>query len=359
MKRIKRKPGKFEVIDLFTALGREHGFKVSEDDDAREFMGLVKSSLKDSFEDTKLLHGKRVEALFAHVAGALGGCKLVKQEDSGAVFTSDDNLQPPDYLLVLKTGERILVEVKNCHFPSFRTPFPIQNDYIQRLENYAELTGASLKFALFFSQYNKWVLLSKSSFTAHKTKHAITFIEAMARNEMSIIGDRMIGTKPPLSVVFVADPEKEALITEDDQAKFVIAGIKFYCGGEEIINDTEKNIAFYLAQFGKWAESEGEALFEGDRLIGVKLDYKPEHEEEMENSRQQGFGIIGDLSSMVSTAYKQHTVYEQRVIALDSAADPEVFSVEIPEGYKGDKLPLWQIELRPNTDWSLALPKDL
>lgn len=355
MKRIKRNPGKFEVIDLFTALGREHGFKVSEDDDAREFMGLVKSSLKDSFEDTKLLHGKRVEALFAHVAGALGGCKFIKQEDSGEIFTDDENLQPPDYLLILKTGERIFVEVKNCHFPNFKSPFSIQNDYIQRLENYSELTGAPLKFAVFFSQYNKWVLLSKSSFTAHKTKHAITFIEAMARNEMSIIGDRMIGTKPPLSVVFVANPEKEAFITEDDQAKFIISDIKFYCAGEEITNDTEKNIAFYLVQFGKWAESEGEAIFDGDRLAGVKLDYQPEHEEEMENARQQGFGIIDHLSSMVSTAYKQHTVYEQRVIALDTAADPEVFSVEIPEGYKGDKLPLWQIELRPNTDFSINI----
>lgn len=353
MKRIKRNPGKFEVIELFTALGREHGFKISEKNDTREFMELVNSSLQVSFEDEKLLHGKRVEAMFAHVAGALGGCNLIKQEDSGAVFTNDDNLQPPDYLLVLKTGEKILVEVKNCHFPNYKSPFPIQNDCIERLENYAELTGVQLKFAVFFSQFNKWVLLSKNSFTAHEKKHAITFIEAMAKNEMSIIGDRMIGTKPPLSVVFVADPEKEAFITEDGQAKFIISDVKFYCDGEEITNDIEKNIAFYLALFGKWVESEGEALFDGDRLAGVKLDYQPEHEEEMENSRQQGFGIIGDLSSMVSTAYKQHTVYEQRVIALDTAADPELFSIEIPKNYKGDKLPLWQIELRPNTDFSI------
>lgn len=354
MKRIKRNPGRFEVIDLYTALGREHGFKVSEDEDAREFMGLVKSSLKESFEDAKLLHGKRVEAMFAHVAGALGGCRLIKQEDSGSMFTNDDDLQAPDYLIVLKTGERIFVEVKNCHLKNFKSPFVLQNDYIQKLENYAQLNGAPLRFAVFFSQFNKWMLLSKSSFVAHKTKCAINFIEAMAKNEMSIIGDRMIGTKPPLSVVFVADLEKEAYITEDDQANFVISDIKFYCDGEEIADETEKNIAFYLVQFGKWSESEGEALFEGERLSGVKLDYQPEHQEEMEDARQQGFAIIGHLSSMVSTAYKQHTVYEQRVIALDTAADPEIFSVEIPVGYKGDKLPLWQIELRPNTEFNIS-----
>lgn len=340
MKRIKRNPGKFEVIDLYTALGRVHGFKVSQDDDAREFMGLVKNSLKDSFEDKKLLHGKRVEALFAHVAGALGRCKFIKQEDSGEIFTNDENLQPPDYLLILKSGERFFVEVKNCHLPNFKSPFAIQNDYIQRLENYANLTEIPLKFAIFYSQLNKWILLSKDSFTAHKTKHTTTFIEAMAKNEMSILGDRMIGTKPPLSVVFVANPEKEAFITEDNQASFMISDIKLYCAGEEIINDTEKNIAFYLVQFGKWAESEGEAFFNGDRLAGVKLDYQSEHKEEMENARQQGFGIIDHLSSMISTAYKQHTVYEKRVIALDTAADPEVFSVEIPDGYSGDNLPL-------------------
>ncbi|WP_095094051.1 hypothetical protein [Pseudomonas sp. Irchel 3A5] len=354
MKRIKRNPGKFEVIDLFTALGREHGFKVSEDADARQFMGLVKSSLKDSFEDAKLLHGKRIESLFAHVAGALGGCKLIKQEDSGVIFTNDENLQPPDYFLVLKTGERIFIEVKNCHFPNFKSPYSIQNDYIQRLENYAELTGASLKFAIFFSRYNKWVLLSKSSFKAYKTKHSINFIEAMARNEMSIIGDRMIGTIPPLSVVFVANPEKEAFITEDDQARFTVSELKFYCAEKEITANTEKKIAFYLIQFGKWAESEGEPLYDGERLAGVRLNYQPEHEEDMVNARQQGFGIVDHLSSMVSTAYKQHTVYDQRVIALDAAADPEIFTIEIPEGYKGDNLPLWQIELKPNTDFSMA-----
>lgn len=355
MKRIKRNPGKFEVIDLFTALGREHGFKVSEDEDAREFMGLVKSSLKKSFEDAKLLHGKRVEAMFAHVAGALGGSKLIKQEDSGSIFTDDDDLQPPDYLIVLKSGERIFVEVKNCHFKNYKSPFPVKSDYIQKLENYAQLNGAALKFAVFFSQFNQWVLLSKSSFTEHKAKCSISFIEAIAKNEMSIIGDRMIGTKPPLSVVFVADPEKEAFITDDGQANFIISDIKFYCDENEITDGTEKNIAFYLIQFGKWSESEGEALFDSERLAGVKLDYQPEHQEEVHDARQQGFGIIGHLSSMVSTAYKQHTVYEQRVIALDTAADPEIFSVEIPKGYKGDKLPLWQMELRPNTEFKVSI----
>ncbi len=54
------------------------------------------------------------------------------------------------------------------------------------------------------------------------------------------------------------------------RANFIISDIKFYCDENEITDGTEKNIAFYLIQFGKWSESEGEALFDSERLAGVK-----------------------------------------------------------------------------------------
>lgn len=352
MKRLKRNPGKFEVIDLYTSLGREHGFKLSEEKHAKDFLELVNSSLKISFEDKRLLYGKRVEAMFAHVAGALGHCKMIKQEDTGQIFTDDDNLQPPDYLIVLKTGERFFVEVKNCHFPNYKSPYPISNDYIEKLENYAKLNEAPLKFAIYFSQFNKWSLLSKESLAEHKHKRSITFVESIAKSEMLTLGDRTIGTKAPLSMLFVADETKDAKITENDEASFTIADIKFHCDGQEVIDHIEKNIAFYLMQFGRWPESDGSAIFENEQLIGVQYDYEPEHNEDQ---KTQGFTIVGDLSSMVSTAYKWHTIYDQRVIALDVKDDPDVFKVTIPEGYKGDKLPLWQLLIQPNTDFTMDM----
>ncbi|MEP9396677.1 hypothetical protein [Mesorhizobium sp. KR2-14] len=35
--------------------------------------------------------------------------------------------------------------------------------------------------------------------------------------------------------------------------------------------------------------------------------------------------------------------------------DPDMFSLEIPEGYRGKALPLWQFELRPNFDLKVGL----
>ena len=117
MKRIKRNPEKFEVIDLFTALGREHGYKLSVKEDVEDFIDRIGSSLKASQENPNLLHGKRVESLFAHVAGALGNCRLIKQEDSGEAFTTENNIQAPDYKVVLNDGSQYFIEVKNCGNP--------------------------------------------------------------------------------------------------------------------------------------------------------------------------------------------------------------------------------------------------
>jgi hypothetical protein len=68
MKRIKRNPEKFEVIDLFTAMGREHGYKLAVDEDADDFIQRISRSLKAYQENPITLYGKRVDsAVFAGV----------------------------------------------------------------------------------------------------------------------------------------------------------------------------------------------------------------------------------------------------------------------------------------------------
>lgn len=160
---------------------------------------------------------------------------------------------------------------------------------------------------------------------------------------MAILGDRTIGTKSPLKVEFVADSKKEAIINKKGQAQFTIADIKFYCASAEIMDQAEKSIAFYLVRYDDWIESDCYSI-EGDgKLLGVAFEYKPEEPEE-----EQGFTFIGTLSSMISTAYSELTVYERNVAALGVKQNPSVFSVEIPEDYKGERLPLWKFEVMAN-----------
>jgi hypothetical protein len=346
VKRIKRNPEKFEVIDLFTAMGREHGYKLAVNEDADDFIKRIECSLKASIENPNILYGKRVESLFAHVAGALGNCKLIKQEDSGEAFSIDQDIQAPDYKVILKDGSQYFIEVKNCHFPNIKSPYPLNKAYIEKLEKYAELHSIPLMFAIYYSHQNKWFLLPKSSLTEQKTKYVTDFINAMAKNEMSLLGDRTIGTEPDLAIELIADPSKDASVDSRGQAKFIIGNVKLYCAGREISDDLEKTIAFYLIRFGNWNEQEAEGIYSGDVFKGVRFTYSPDFPPE-----EQKFSMIGELSSMISLSYSEQTTYERSVIALDTNLEPTVFSVEIPDGYKGNDLPLWQFIMQPNPDF--------
>ncbi|MDF1690545.1 MAG: hypothetical protein P1U35_13140 [Cycloclasticus sp.] len=346
MKRIKRNPEKFEVIDLFTAMGREHGYKLAVNEDADDFIKRISRSLKASQENPNILYGKRVESLFAHVAGALGNCKLIKQEDTGETFSTEQNIQAPDYKVILKDGSQYFIEVKNCHLPNIKSPYSFNKPYIEKLENYTELHSIPLLFAIYFSRHNKWFLLPKSSLIEQKNKYVTDFLNAMAKNEMSLLGDRTIGTEPDLAIELIADTSKDASIHQNGLAQFTIGDVKLYCAGHEISDKLEKSIAFYLIRFGNWNEQEPEVIYRYENLIGVRFTYSPDFPRE-----EQKFSMIGELSSMVSSSYSEQTTYERSVVALDTNLDPTVFSVEIPDGYKGNNLPLWQFTMQPNPDF--------
>lgn len=346
MKRIKRNPEKFEVIDLFTAFGREHGYKLNVEEDANDFIERVGSSLKASKDNPNILHGKRVESLFAHVAGALGSCRLIKQEDSGEAFTTEQDIQAPDYKIILNDGSQYFIEVKNCHFPNIKSPYPFKKDYLKKVDNYAALHHTPLLFAVYFSRHNRWFLLRKESLIEQKDRYVTDFINAMAKNEMSLLGDRTIGTEPELSLELVADRSKQATVNEKGEANFVIDDVKIYSFDREVTDDLEKSIAFYLMRFGTWIESEAEGVFEGDEFLGARFSFAPELPPE-----EQAFSMIGELSSMISASYGEQTIYEKSVVALDTNLDPGVFAVEIPKGYKGKGLPLWQFIMQPNPDF--------
>ena len=61
--------------------------------------------------------------------------------------------------------------------------------------------------------------------------------------------------------------------------------------------------------------------------------------------------MIGCLSQTVSSAYRELTVDDSGVIALDIRHDPDVFMLRIPDGFKSDTLPLWQFILQPNPEF--------
>ena len=342
MKKLKRDAEKFDVLELFSDMAAELGYKLDDPIAQEDFVKRVKRSIESSKKSNISIFGKRVESLFAYVAGALGKVVLLKQEDSGDIYFSGDEIIAPDYRLTFDNGEQLLVEVKNCHHRSATKKFTVKKKYYNKLRQYSDLNGLELRFAVYFSSWNYWTLLDIGCFEEGKDSYSIDSMKAMACSEMARLGDCMVGTAPDLELCFLCDPSD---IDEDGQAIVVIRDVKIYCAGNEIIADAEKKIAFYLIKFGTWLESATEAVVRDSKLVGLKLVYSPEEQEE------PNFAFIGHLSMMVSNGFRNHTVKNGDVVAVKLGLDPSVFKVLIPQDYEGINLPLWRFVIKPNPDF--------
>ncbi|MBU2298015.1 MAG: hypothetical protein KKG39_06835, partial [Gammaproteobacteria bacterium] len=115
MKKLKRDAEKFDVLELFADMATEHGYDLYDPLALEDFVSRVRASIEESKKSNIAIFGKRIESLFAYVAGALGKVVLLKQEDSGDIYFSGEDLIAPDYRLTFHDNEQLLVEVKNCH----------------------------------------------------------------------------------------------------------------------------------------------------------------------------------------------------------------------------------------------------
>jgi len=126
LKRLIRKPETFDLVDLYSAVSRNEDYKINVPSDSEAFQKVLSASLKAAFAKPNLIHGKRVEAMFAHVLGALGESHMIKQEDNGEVFSETEGIEIPDYRVATKDGRLLLVEVKNFHMKSFHQRFTLK-----------------------------------------------------------------------------------------------------------------------------------------------------------------------------------------------------------------------------------------
>src|SRR5690606_36270870 len=114
--------------------------------------------------------------------------------------------------VVTNEGELLLIEVKNFHMKELGSRFSMPRSYLRKLTAYAEMNHAHLKVAIYLSRINKWILLSPESFFEDGRRVYIDLPYGMARNELSMLGDRTIATLPPLSIEFTGDPDDERAV---------------------------------------------------------------------------------------------------------------------------------------------------
>ena len=340
MKRIKRSPERFEVLDLFARLSRERGIDVTDASAPADFARLLSDALQNIRGEPIAIHGRRIQEMFAYVAASLGQTLMVKAEDAGDIIASEPDLAIPDYRLVLADQSQILVEVKNSHTASPTTPLRLAPQYVARLSRYSSLVKTPVFIAVYWSRWNLWTLTPLNA----APPKALTLLEGTLRNHMHLLGDKLIGTTPPLVLRVVADPEEPCLLEKDGSCSFRIGAVEYFCAGKPVRGSMERKVAFQLMLFGKWPEARTDAQLDGDKVIHFDMVFEPD-----EPVSAQPFQMIGSLSTMISGHFQLMTTKDRAITALSPAAEPGSLAVPIPPGYRSDELPLWMLIQSPGT----------
>lgn len=325
------------AVSLFDALAAMHGLDLTKPEDVARFGAVAVKAMESVRAQPNVLHGWRTQSMFAYVAASLGNAEVVKEEDAGRLIAREENLQVPDYRLLLRDGSEILVEVKNCHKPSPSARFSLRTSDLNGLRRYSDRFGKPLRLAIYWSSWNAWTLVAADALTVSNERAGITFAEAMVANEMSILGDRFIGTRAPLVLSLVADPEKPRVIQPDGKVPFTIGAVEMYSAGERIRDAREKTIAFYLMFYGRWSMEQSPQT-DGSLLRSLDFVFSP-----VEDSGQ-GFEIVGTMSGMISQQYNQLTTTMSRSIRrLTPNISPSRLGLVLKEPYQGQDLPLWRL----------------
>jgi hypothetical protein len=280
--------------------------------------------------------------MFESLVASLGAVDVLKQEDAGEVYVSDETLKVPDFRLVLADGSQMLVEVKNFFQKAdAMQPFELDGDYLAGLVRYARVMNGNLHVAIYWARWNIWTLVRPEIFKITDRKCALDILEAMRANHMASLGDYSIGTRFPLSMVMRADKTKPRSLEVDGTGNFTISSVDVCCAGQSITDPLERRIATWLMFYGRWTY-EVQSKTAGGLIEAVEHRWVPEED------TKQGFEIVDSISGMFSTFYKFATSDEDQIGKLRLDVTPGSWGSLIPEGYKGAVLPLWRFKLQPS-----------
>lgn len=340
MKKKNRDPEKFDTLELFSSLSLKHHYSVNDPLALNAFISRIKKSLEGSVKNKTLAYGKRTEALFAYVVGALGEVQFLKQEDSGELFFWGEDIQAPDYRLILNNQEKILVEVKNCHNKSPDQKFKLKKDYITKLQKYADINGVPLKIAIYFSGWKMWCLVPLDVFKEKDDGYLIDYKTAGIHSQMGMLGDAFIFMhKTNIELhLYTDDPRSVIAIGKlEGEIAWDIEAFRIFSDGVEIVNKKEKIVSFYLLIHGKWKSTLMEEMIENNIAIGLKI------------TCLSNFGTVnncGPYSRIISSVFNQFTTDKNGDISnLGLDIDPILFSIFAPKNYKSEILPITRFHI--------------
>jgi hypothetical protein len=332
----------FDLLALYGRFGREQQVSLKDPTTAQAFLADIRVQLDRALTDPALLHGQRTAAMFEALLLALGRFTLLKVEDTGRVHPSP-GFRAPDFRVVLENGEQWLIEVKNVYKrdPRRQSKILMTQDYLAEMNAYAKATKATLKLAVFWARWGIWTLLSPGQLVDSKGRVKVDMGDALRFSELSALGDRVMGTRPPLMLRLAVDETKPNAVGPDGITPFTIAGVTFFCGGQEITRPVEKDIAWFFMNYGDWTEQTPQAVVEDGKLRAIEYIWEPEIKS------NASFEFIGTLSRMFSRYYALESLSGPDVMQIEVDGHPGWFASVAANDYKGDVLPLWRLVQQP------------
>ncbi|MGA5308684.1 hypothetical protein [Micromonospora taraxaci] len=344
-----------EALRLFSLLdaGNSAGTLISDAERVESFVSGIASGLEESLANPSRLHGWRVQSMFEAMIVGLGDVQLVKEEDVGTYFYSSQagDVRVPDFRLVRLDGEQLLVEVKGVDPKQVLRPQRIREADVNALQRYANLTGARLLLAHYWSAMNLWTLVDPKVFRRHNSKLVVEIERAMKESELGLLGDAMVATVAPLVLSLSADTSKIEPPTLVENARagldFKVAGVEVSAGGAVLTDAIERKIAWFLMQFGRWRFDKNVITDKGI-IRRIDLVFSPK-----ESVPGQGFDMVGQLSSMYSSLYNLSTLTEAgEVLGLRHEVTPGMLGTLIPGDYfdqPNRSLKLWKFIQQPSS----------
>jgi hypothetical protein len=350
VRRLRRDPLRFDTFDLLTRYGQETRLPLRATETIKDFAERVRAEAEKAAATPTLVYGQRAQALFEGVVAGIGKCVLLKQEDaSGEVYYGGEGeVAVPDFRVVLADGRQLLIEVKNFHQGSdARKKHTLKASYVDSLAWYAKLVGCELLLATYWVGWRRWTLVSPEKYEREGDECAIELPKAIAYNRLGELGDYLIGTRFPLRVRLVANPEKPSQL-EDGAARFTILRREVYSGAELVEDPVEQRIAMFLVAFSDWGFDGPVPFTDGDRLLGVEYSAAPTHGGE-QITIAPDCDFVATLSGVATALHRAQTEDEEGIMGVRVPFVPGAIGSLIPDGYKGKALPLWIFHIQPAT----------
>lgn len=314
------------------------------------FMKELRTNLTQSLGTPSTVDGWRAQALFASLVAALDECDLMTLVDTGEIYYADESVKAPDYFLHLRSGRRILVDVKNVdlrHEDPFEMPIKFSSSEIARLRVFGDRFGAEVFLALYIPAMATWSLVDLSDLVdGPRGGKRITIHQALMRNQLALLGDRHVGTAYPLEFVLRRDPSEPwaPRIDQDghQSVQFRASAVELLAGGVPITDPQERRILHFFMLYGPWNEEEVPLIVDGE-LVEVRWRFTPDE------THDGGKEMLGTLASMYSRMFEYQTTSDIGPVALDIAVEPGTLITLIPHDFdfEAATLPLLLLAASP------------